>query len=55
MKFEAADKKKGMSVQELIEVADRLKKLFEVTVQSPDDVSVKAWVNIGAGIKSLEV
>ena len=55
MKFEAADKKKGMSVSELKEIANRLEGLAEATGKNPNDVIVKAWVNMGAGIKSLEV
>jgi hypothetical protein len=55
MKFEAADPKKGMTVEELKTFADRIEGLVEATGKNPADVKVKAWVNIGAGIKSLEV
>lgn len=54
MKFEAADPKKGLTVQELKDAADKLVLVLEATGQSLT-TPVKAWVNLKAGIKSLEV
>lgn len=55
MKFEAKDPKKGLTVEELRTIVDRIEGLVEATGGIPADIVVKAWVNMKAGIKSLEV
>ncbi len=55
MKIESIDPKAGMSLQELKTVVDRMVAMVEAGQEDPADHKVKAWVNIKAGIKSLEL
>lgn len=55
MKFEATDKKKGMSLAELKDSVDKMYAMHDAMNMDPSQQHVKVWVNISAGIKSLEV
>lgn len=55
MKFEASDPKKGLTVAELQAAVKTLVAVVEATGKDINETPVKAWVNMKAGIKSLEV
>lgn len=53
--YEAEDKKKGMSLEELAVAVSNAKGLAEGNGQVLSDLKVKVFVNLSAGIKQLSV
>jgi hypothetical protein len=54
MKIDALDKKKGMSLTELKAAVDRLYEGARTIGEDVADKPVRVWVNISAGVKTLE-
>jgi hypothetical protein len=53
MEFEAADKKAGMSLDELSQAVMRLLGAAKENQTDPNNAKVKVFVNMSAGIKTI--